>query len=513
MAQREISGAEADWQRDMAASLRREADDLRKRNKVLEAKIADASDAAIAASGGLSRMSTTAASSMVGQSMIGTSAAPPEDRWANDRRDLQARVAELEERHRFLEMERVRQLANLDRGADVPSSSSTAPAVGTVSASSMVREVDSLSDRLWSEEAATARAEKHAAETEEQLAGAKSEIEAWCFLERPEGRRQSAEARSLHERVAATRAECESRQKAVRRLGEDVARVERAISTLHGDKRILQGSREALMLEATSMRERLESLSRARLHTNTELATLREDHETAVRRLLFEAGELRAHTARSTTRLADTRSRQQALEQDESAARRERSESQKTFRKLRIAHDELCARWPPEAEARRNRRSELREQCTVDGAAGDELGKQLRVSMDDLRVLRDTYSERFQRLQEAAASVASERSRAAEARHQLQGITDEMSAHAEELVHQLEKERTYGLKLWKQVKAASEAARQTRDQALASRPRRRGRENRDPAPNAAARVRSLSTGSRSGRTGQARAAPRKRLSR
>lgn len=287
--------------------------------------------------------------------------------------------------------------------------------------------------------------------------------------------------------------------------------MERAIATLRDDKRILHGSREALMLEVTSLRERLETLSRARLHTNSELAKLREDHAATSGRFLSEAEEAQSRISRSSADLATTRSRHQVSELAKADLNRERSELQQRMHTLRVAHDNLSELVPSEAEVRNLQQNTLRKQCADDGVAGDELGKQLRVAMDELRGLRGTYKQRIQELQEAAAPVTAERSRAAEAARHLQRITREMNTHAEELAHQLEAERAYGDNLWKQVTAASEAARQTQNQVQGSRRRGRGRENTDPAPNVAARVRSLSSGSRSGRTGQVRVAQRKRV--
>jgi len=403
-------------------------------------------------------------------------------------------------------------MANLNGGLGSPSSCSRAPAAGMVSACSVVRELDIVSNRLRSEEAAIAAVDRRTFETEEQLARARAELEAWQLFDSPDGRRMAAEVRSFRERVAATRAECAASRQRFVKYTEDMPRVERATAMLRDDKRILHGSREALMFEVTDLRERLEGLSRIRLHTKSELAKLQEEHQAVAGRILAEAEEARSQVSRSFEELEATRSRHEASQLAGADENRENVERHQRLDGLRTAHESLNAHCRSQAQAYRHQQNKLRKQCAADGAGGDDLGKQLRVAMDELRLLRGTYTQRIRELQEAAAPVASERSRASEAAQQLQGITGEMTTHAEELAHQLEAERAYGDQLWKQVTAASEAARQTRDQVLGSRHRARGRENADPAPNVA-RVRSLSSGSRSGRPGQARVAPRKRVGR
>merc|ERR1719498_650923 len=120
----------------------------------------------------------------------------------------------------------------------------------------------------------------------------RSDLLEWQQLESPEGRRLVAEAECLQKQLREKRDAWDDIGHRMRDAEEAYVRTSRSASALRSDCGILRGTREALLLEEVSVRERLGAVSRAHLQTSSAVAELREAHAGAVRRGRAEVQEV-----------------------------------------------------------------------------------------------------------------------------------------------------------------------------------------------------------------------------
>jgi len=475
---------EADWLSGMESSLRREVDELRRRNSSLEAQIsvADDSECSRLDFGGLSGLSTAAASGGArdwNSPAISWGRRPPptEDRFAEERQSLRSRVSKLEDEHRHLEMARMRRLAHIDGRPDsaMPGAAQSSVAV--------VQQLDGLQEQMRDAEAACQNAERQAIEKEVVLARVRCEVEEWRLLDSPEGRRLAAETRTLREQVQAISAERDASSRRLQEGDETSTRASRSASSFKSDRGILEGTREAILLEEVTVRERLTAISRATLQTNSALLELREAHAGVVRRGKAEVQESTFVAEAAETEVEATNARLSLSDSMLASCSLEISVCRESLEQLHPAHSASRERFAIAREAHLQQKQSKESECDATSADNAEKRPRLSSAVSGLQDMRAAYAARFGELKQTALALTSEHGGTSANCERLRAIISEMYSHADALSQELDGERKRGSELAREVAAVLEAARLAHQQVgRRSRGGRACRENVDSSP-------------------------------
>lgn len=459
------TGEEADWLSGVVTSLRQEVEELTRRNAALQAQLSTVDDpicSPVGASfGGLSGLSTAAASKghdATSHAISWSRLSPQsESRFASERRVLLSRVTKLEAEHRHLEMLKMERLTAKSRIA-CPASSIAE------SAAEVVRDVDILSGELHDADAACIAAEREAISKEDKLASLRREAEEWQQLDTPEGRRLVGEFKGLrHDLDKQCRARATIEQR-IRETDEASARASSHASTFRSDCGILEGTREALLLEQSSVHERLTVVSTAAFQTRTALAEIHEANAESVHQREAEAKESVRLAEGAEAEVEATIAGLSASCSALSASTEEVATLEQGLADLRPVHAELRHSFGTTKEARKQWLHSEGEECRQGTSANDEYRANLSSNACALQEMRPSYAEHLQQLRTVANAFSAQQAMTAGSCERLRIVIKEMYSHAEALALQLELERKRGKELWKEVAAVAEATRQMKQQ-------------------------------------------------
>lgn len=408
---------------------------------------------------------------------------PTEDRFAEQRRSLKARVSRLEDEHLQLEMAKMRRLALLHERPGAASQSSVAA----------VQDMDSLAAKMGDAEAACQNAERQATEKEDQLATLRSEVQEWQRLETPEGRRLVAEVKCLREQLQVNSDEGKAMSHRTREAEEAALRTSRSASALRSDCGILRGTREALLLEDVSLRERLGAVNRAFLQSSSAVAELREAYARSLQPTLDEVQDAirLADAAEAESEAINARLSQSVFML--STTSRTVTELQQSFSELDGSHSDLQRSIGPSREVQRQQLMLDEEECENASSAKAQRRARLGTAATALQRLRTAYATRLEKLKETAATLSVENEHTSRNCERLRVVIAEMYSHAEVLACQLETDRKRHGELTREVAAIFEATNEVKQQAARrSRSGRVGQENADPASSLAVKATSTS---------------------
>jgi len=470
---------EFDWHCGVAKSLKREAEDLKSRNSKLESQLSLVQDSSIITNGCLGNLSGLSTAAGASQDAVGSSQAfswsqlsfPKEDRFAEERRNLRARISALEDEHRRLEMAKIRRIANIGERA---TSSSAEP----TSAVTTLQELDLLKKQVDEAMIACGQRERIAVEKESALARLHLEIQESIRFASSEGPRLSAEARCLRENLQSNRLDHDTASEKLRDAEAASARSFTSAKTMRSDCKILAGTRDALMLEEITIRERLAAISRSRLQTNLAITELRESYTRDIDRAqaLFRETIRNAEASEEADRAIQVKLSQISRDSFDIPQLR------KNLDELSRAHNELSKH--ENRAIRYQNLQNVEAECDAVASSNKESRERLTVALASLQDLRSSYAARLEVLKDIVKAHSLEHARYPDACANLQRITTEMTSHAEALTCRLREERVFGDSLWKEISAISEAARLARNHPISRRSRGiRGRENLDPISN------------------------------
>jgi len=423
-----VASEGARWDQHEVANLKREVNELHKANQALLARL----------------KSSNAAAPVTAE--VGTASD------VGALQELGERVAKLADRHKSLQAD-----CNGTR---------VAAATGVERSPDLMRERDSLFEKLCAEERKQAEAARRADSAERRLASTRAELD---ILRRPGTanahdsassaasaadhalglRKQLIEAKAAHEERARQLRACEAR-------AEDIKSV---VNDLRSEHQSQVYGHELLKEEAMTMRKTLEVGEEGLRGAMFGLDAVRNRHAQAVREMRTEAERVERRHQDSLSNLACSQATAKVAKVTAATARTNALELKGTFSALRCTHDDLLAK------------AHIRRDCQEQGFSSsdrrirglederDNLASRLRSTRADLSDLQKHKGLCHQQYQETAQALNDEQCRGVNVDETSRCSLAELNRRGETLAWQLQEERHHGADLQREISAACEAAR------------------------------------------------------
>lgn len=397
-------------------------------------------------------------------------AAPPS--WAEERKNLEARAAELSDHCRRLQSAASAPSRMQDDGPGPRPPGPPPPSAASLA--SLLRERDDLHQRLHATELARCAAEQRRSTTEAALARTLEELDrqrstAASYIPAPAAGGGGSEAEGLRRQLAEAQAQLAELDLSLAARSERVRANEREYAEVRVEYDGLVAANEALRQELTTTRSRISEEQQGCRAAEQELHELQAKLRAGETEFGAEIEALNGRRRGLELTLRDATAAVAASESETAEARVESLGLQAQLEVLQAAKDEIIAQ---EHQASTHQREEVArleakaEELSAEAADLAEKHRQVKTSLQELQFAnerRQQQGPRIRTAQETEEDLAAERGHAAAAERCRRAREEvaEAERRLAELLRRLGEERKQSLELARELAAAREAATAT----------------------------------------------------